>query len=119
MKRLRILGPALLALTLAIGLSACQKQAETEISSTTDNPATAEETPVTQPEAVTTPPAEPPPPAKTTTTKPKTTTKSTSKSTGVYADAPTTLELPAGTTFEVVMVTPVDTRTSNVGDKIE
>jgi len=119
MKRLRILGAVLLALTLAIGLSACQKQAETEISSTTDNPATAEETPATQPEAVTTPPAEAPPPVKTTTTKPKTTTKSTSKSTGVYADAPTTLELPAGTTFEVVMVTPVDTRTSNVGDKIE
>jgi hypothetical protein len=120
MKRLRILCAALLALTLAIGLSACQKQTETDISSTTDNPATAEETPATQPEAVTTPPAEAPPPVKATTTKPKTTTKSTSKSTGaILADAPTTLELPAGTTFEVVMVTPVDTRTSNVGDKIE
>lgn len=123
MKSLRILGAALLALTLAIGLSACQKAAETDVSSTTDNPATATETPAVQPEAVTPPPAETPvatAPAKTTTTKPKSTTKSTSKSTGaILADAPVSLELPAGTTFDVVMVTPVDTRTSNVGDKIE
>ena len=120
MKSLRILGAALLALTLAIGLSACQKAAETDVSSTTDNPATATETPAAQPEAVTPPPAETPvatAPAKTTTTKPKSTTP---KSTGaVLADAPVSLELPAGTTFDVVMVTPVDTRTSNVGDKIE
>ena len=115
MKRLPVLGAALLALALAIGLSACQKQAETDVSST-ENPATAEEAPATQPEAVT-PPPEPPP---TTSAKPRTPAKSTSKSTGaVLTDAPTTLELPAGTTFTVVMVTPVDTRTSNVGDKIE
>lgn len=115
--KLRILGVALLALTLAIGLSACQKQTETDVSTTSDNPATAEETPIV--------PETPPPPDETpaptpparTSTKPKTTP---SKSTGaILADAPTTLELPAGTTFEVLMVTPVDTRTSNVGDKIE
>jgi len=121
MKSLRIFGAALLMLALAIGFSACQKQADTEVTTTTDNPATATETPATPSETVT-PPAEPPPtPAVTTTPKAKTTTKSTkSKSTGaVLADAPTTLELPAGTTFDVVMVTPVDTRTSNVGDRIE
>ncbi len=120
MKSLRIFGAALLALTLAIGLSACQKQAETDISSTTDNPATATETPAVQPEATTPPPEAPvaTTPAKTTTTKHKTST--TSKSTGaVLTDAPVSLELPAGTTFDVVMVTPVDTRTSNVGDRIE
>jgi hypothetical protein len=117
MKSLRYLGVALLALTLAIGLSACQKQADTDVSST-DNPATAEETPAT-PE-VTTPPAEAPPPPVSTPTRTKTTPKSTKpKSGAVLADVPTTLELPAGTTFEVLMVTPVDTRTSNVGDKIE
>jgi len=117
MKSLRILGAALLVLALAIGLSACQKQADTEVT-TTDNPATATETP----SETVTPPAEPPPtPEVTTTPKAKTTTKSTkSKSTGaVLADTPTTLELPAGTTFNVLMTTPVDTRTSNVGDKIE
>jgi hypothetical protein len=120
MKSLRILGAALLVLALAIGLSACQKQADTEVT-TTDNPATATETPATPSETVT-PPAEPPPtPEATTPPKAKSTTKSTkSKSTGaVLADAPTTLELPAGTTFNVLMTTPVDTRTSNVGDKIE
>lgn len=119
MKSLRILGAALLMLALAIGLSACQKQADTEVT-TTDNPATATETPATPSETVT-PPAEPPPTPAVTTTPKKTTTKATkSKSTGaVLADVPTTLELPAGTTFNVVMVTPVDTRTSNVGDKIE
>jgi len=123
MKSMRLFGAALLALTLAIVLSACQKSGETEVSSNGDNPATATETPATQPDAVTTPPPEAPAtpaPAKTTTTKPKTSTKSTSKSTGaVLADAPTSLELPAGATFDVMMVTPVDTRTSNVGDKIE
>lgn len=118
MNTLRILGVALLALTLSIGLSACQKQAETDVSTINENPATAEETPAVVPE--TPPPPDetpaPTPPAKTT-TKPK---SSTPKSTGaILADAPTTLELPAGTTFDVLMVTPVDTRTSNVGDKIE
>ena len=117
MNTLRILGVALLALTLSIGLSACQKQAETDVSTINENPATAEETPVV-PE--TPPPPDetpaPTPPAKTT-TKPK---SSTPKSTGaVLTDAPTTLQLPAGTAFDVLMVTPVDTRTSNVGDKIE
>jgi hypothetical protein len=119
MKSVRILGAALLMLALAIGLSACQKQADTEVTTTTDNPATATEMPATPSETVT-PPAEPPPTPAVTTTPKKTTTKPKSKSTGaVLADVPTTLELPAGTTFNVVMVTPVDTRTSNVGDKIE
>jgi len=117
MNTLRILGVTLLALTLSIGLSACQKQAETDVSATNENPATAEETPVVTPE--TPPPPDetpaPTPPAKAT-TKPK---SSTPKSGAILTDAPTTLELPAGTTFDVLMVTPVDTRTSNVGDKIE
>jgi len=30
-----------------------------------------------------------------------------------------TIEIPAGTTFDIAMVTPVDTRTSNVGDRVE
>jgi hypothetical protein len=116
MIRIRTLFLLALALVLALGVSACQKSAETEVATTEENPATAEETPAVEPApAVTEPaptPAAPATPAKTT-TKPKTTTAApvTAKS--------TTVSIPAGTAFDVTLTTPVDTRTSNVGDKIE
>jgi glucose/arabinose dehydrogenase len=113
-----------LGLALAFGLSACQKSQESQVSSTDENPATATETP-----AVTEPPAAPTPepaPAETPATAPtkapaKTTSKSTTKTTTAAAAAATSnsVTLPAGTEFEVTLTTPVDTRTSNVGDKIE
>jgi hypothetical protein len=124
MRTISSIGAALLALTLAIGLPACQKQPETDVSST-ENPAIATETPATDPSATPAPPAESPAPeskpAKSPAKPPKTPTEpATSKpSAAVTAAATKTLELPAGTAFDVLMVTPVDTRTSNVGDKIE
>ena len=120
MKPIRIVGVLFLALLLGVALSACNKKAETDVSSTmpeesqatAENPATTQET---TPEPSTSQPA----PATTTTTK--TTTKSTpSKTTKAVPAAETrTVSLPAGATFDVQMTTPVATKTSNVGDKIE
>jgi len=124
MKPIRIVGVLLFALILAVGLSACSKKAETDVSTTmpeesqatTENPATTPE--YAAPEPNTSQPA-------TTTTKTTTTSKSVAKSTpskstkAVNAAETRTVSLPAGATFDVQMVTPVDTKTSNVGDKIE
>jgi hypothetical protein len=107
-----------LALVLAFSVTACQKQAETDLSMTEENPATMDETPMTDPAV-----AEFVVPAPATTPKastPKTTTTKTPTTPAVPAAAKsTTVSLPAGTTFEVTLSTPVDTRTSNVGDKLE
>jgi hypothetical protein len=109
-----------LGLILALGLSACQKKADSEVSMSEENPATSTET-------STTPPAEPPP-AVTETQAPgttKTTTKTTTKKTTSYTPATNvvaksnSVSLPAGTQFDVTLTTPIDTRTSNVGDKVE
>ncbi|HET7904488.1 MAG TPA: hypothetical protein VFM17_08005 [Candidatus Eisenbacteria bacterium] len=118
MVRIRTLFLFALALVLALGVSACQKSAETEVAATEENPATAEETPAVEPAPVVTEPAPAPAapatPAKTTTTtKPKTTTATPA------AAKSTTVSIPAGTAFDVTLTTPVDTRTSNVGDKVE
>lgn len=128
MRSLKYGAVALLAVALTVGLSACQKSPESQPTATTDeNPATMAETPAAD-QTQTTPPAETPattpaPVKKTTTTTTKTTTKTTTttkSSTASNAQAVSnSIELPAGTTFDVNMVTPVDTRTSNVGDKIE
>jgi len=110
MSLLRSAGLLTLVLVLAVGLSACQKkQSETETSMTdttsmsAESPYPVEETP---PAAVNTPPPSEP-------TTPRTTPRTPPPSTAH------TTRIPAGTTFDVAMVTPVDTRTSNAGDPIE
>lgn len=123
MKSLRIPTGVMLTLLFALGLSACQKSAQTEMSQTTDS------TQVSQGYgAETTPPATTETPS---TTTPSTTTPSKSSSKGTTHKSSTShstpamnaenhsIEIPTGTTFDITMVTPVDTRTSVVGDKIE
>jgi len=113
---------------LAFATSSCQKQAKTDMSQTGDT------TQVSQGygnEA--TPPAEqttPQPGAQGATLpkgKPATKAHSSKGSMG-SSNAPGTpanyaekhmIEIPAGTAFDIEMVTPVDTRTSNVGDRVE
>jgi hypothetical protein len=121
MKRFRILGLMLLALVVAAGISACQKQADTEVSQNMppENPATAQEP---APEATTPPavePAPPPPPGPPPATKPTTKSATTKKTTAVNAAQTKTVSLPTGTPFEVELVSPVSTATNNVGDKVE
>src|SRR5262245_10619060 len=122
MKQFRILGQTLLALVVAAGISACQKQADTDVSQNMppENPATAQEPApeaTTPPAVESTPPATPatPPATKSATTK-STTTK---KATAVNAAQTKTVSLPSGTPFEVELVSPVSTGTNNVGDKVE
>jgi hypothetical protein len=129
MKSLRVLGSAALTLLLAFAISACQKSAQTDMSQASDTTQVSqgygnESTPPAQtgPEATTS--------SKTTTTKTTTTKTTTTRShsgTGSSSEHSTsasyaekhTMDIPAGTTFDIEMVTPVDTRTSNVGDKVE
>ena len=121
MNRNRTLMMLALGLVLAFSLSACQKAAQNEVSST-DNPATATETPATTAETPPATTAEPP-----ATTEPAAPAKTTTKSTSTKKSTPATnaaaksnsISLPAGTQFDITLTTPVDTRTSNVGDKIE
>ena len=127
MKPIRIVGMMLLALILALGLSACGKKADTEVSTGTtgENPATTQETPAPEP-STSQPPATT---TTTTTTNTPTGTKTSTKSSTKYTSSKTTkavpaaetrtVSLPAGTTFDVLITTPVATKTSNVGDKIE
>jgi hypothetical protein len=120
MKSLRILSALTLALLFALGLSACQKSAQTDMSQTGDTTQVSqgygnETTPPAQ--TSTTPPPETTTPAKTTTKS--TTHKSTSKGTTAMNAESHSVDIPAGTTFDVEMITPVDTRTSATGDKIE
>jgi hypothetical protein len=126
MNRNRTLLMLALGLVLAFSLSACQKAAQNEVSST-DNPATTSETSgsttTTETPAVT--PSEAPATEPSTTTTKTTTTKTTTKTKTKTTTASNTeaqsnsISLPAGTQFDVTLTTPVDTRTSNVGDKIE
>ena len=99
-----------LTLALALCVSACARKTEQQVSMTdtllTENPATMEEG---------TPPAEPP---TSSTSPPTSTTPSTPRTPATPASA-RTVSLPAGATFDVVMVSGVSTETSNVGDKIE
>src|SRR2546425_3709448 len=128
MKALRILGSAALVALLAFALSACQKKAQTDMSQMNDT------TQVSQGYGNETPPAAKPPetqPGAQGATLPKTSTRSstkhhsstsgstkTSSNPSTYAEQ-RTIEIPAGTTLDVEMITPVDTRTSNIGDKVE
>jgi hypothetical protein len=127
MKPIRILGSALMAALLAFAISACQKKAQTDMSETTDSTQVSQgygaETPPDQAAPATEPgaPAATPPKAtKSTSTKHSGSSSSGTKgtSTSNYAEQRTT-EIPAGTTFDIEMVTPVDTRTSNIGDHVE
>lgn len=118
MIRIRTLFLLALALVFALGVSACQKSPETEVAATTENPATAEETPAVEPAPVVTEPA-PTPAAPATPAKPTTTTKPKTTTAVPAAAKSTTVSLPAGAVFDITLTTPVDTRTSNVGDKVE
>jgi hypothetical protein len=121
MRSLRILTGVTLTFLFALGLSACQKSAQTDMSQTTDS------TQMSQGYGnETTPPATSEPDAalpsdQTTTKSTKSTThkSTTSRSTPAMNAESHTIEIPAGTTFDITMVTPVDTRTSVVGDRIE
>jgi hypothetical protein len=127
MKALRLLGSAGLVALLAFAISACQKKDQTEsmMSDTTQvSQGYGSETPPDQ----AAPPAEPgaqgatlPPISSKPSTKPRSGSMGSSnapKTPATYAEE-RTVEVPAGTMFEVEMITPVDTRTSNVGDRVE
>jgi len=128
MRQIRLFGVIFLALFLAVGLSACNKKAETDVSSTTtegsqataSNPATTQETPAPEPST-----SQPAPTTTTTTTTTTTSSKHTTKSSpskttkAVPAAETHTVSMPAGAAFDVQLTTPVSTKTSNVGDKIE
>jgi hypothetical protein len=114
----------LLALTLSLGLSACQK-ASSDVSSTMppDDQTTAmsETAPSPEPAPVVENQPAPEPKLEPVTVKPvakkpvpkKATTKT------VPASETRTVSLPAGSTFEVELATRIHTGESNVGDKIE
>ena len=128
MKPIRILGSAFIAALLAFAISACQKKAQTDMSQTSDSMQVSQgygsETPPDQAAPATEPGAQGaslPKATKSTSSKHSGSSSSGTKapsSPSKYADQRTT-EIPAGTTFEVEMITPVDTRTSNVGDRVE
>jgi len=118
MSNLRQIGIPTLALALVFGASACQKKtAETE-TSMTDTTSMSAESPY---------PVEETPPAQTNTPPASTPTHSGShskpssggSSSGSSSTASRGVKIPSGTTMDLVMVTPVDTRTSNIGDPIE
>lgn len=128
MRAIRIAGALLLVFVLATALSACQKNSDTKVSSTLpeENPATAQEntaaaTP-TPPEVAA--PTEATPPAK---SQPESKSGSSTHAAGkptpstpaVPAVETRSVSLPAGAVFDVLLTTPVNTATSNVGDKIE
>jgi hypothetical protein len=114
----------LLALTLTLGLSACQK-ASSDVSSTMppDDQTTAmnQTTPTPEPAPVVESTPEPVAKMEPVVVKPKSAPKkATTKSTNVVQAAETrTVSLPAGSTFEVELATRIHTGESNVGDKIE
>ena len=126
MKRIGLFAALALALMLALALTACQKKQE-ETSSLPEEQGTGtatdqmtqapESEPAPAPEPVVTEPA----PKPVTTARPKSTTtaRSTPRTTpAVRAEAQMTA-VPIGTQFDVSTITPMDTRTSQVGDKIE
>lgn len=118
MRRDRNLTMMALGLVLALGVSACQKNTENELSSLDENPATTAEPGATEPAPVVTEtPAEPAPPAAAPKARAKAAPKPTS-ATNVAAKS-NSISLPAGTQFDITLTTPVDTRTSNVGDRVE
>jgi hypothetical protein len=124
MRAIREAGALALALAMATALTACQKKADTDISTATPegNPARAEEAPATGAEtpampttsAPEPPPSQPKPPA-----KPAPKPGATQSPSAVPAAETHSVSLPSGTVFDVQIATPVNSGTSNVGDKIE
>jgi hypothetical protein len=115
----RAIGTFLATLLLAASVGACSKKSDDQMSQSMpeQNPAVAAEstvamTPQAPPETPATPPA-----ATTTKPAPKTTPKP--KTAAAPAVAEKSISLPAGTEFEVELVTPIKTDSSSVGDKIE
>jgi hypothetical protein len=103
----RLIG-VLLLVTLTAGIPACARNTQDQVTTTdttlTENPAVVGGGTATEPPVSSAP--EPP-----STKKPSTP--------ATPASSERTVSLPAGATFEVVMVSPVSTETSNVGDTIE
>jgi hypothetical protein len=127
MKPLRIFGGLALAALLAFAISACQKKTETDMSQTNDTTQVSQgygtesqPAPEAQPGAQGAALPESHPATTPHATKHKTHTSETSDNgtQANYAEKHTT-EIPAGTMLDVEMITPLDTRTTNVGDKIE
>lgn len=116
MKAIRPAGAFLLVLTLAVCLSACSKKEEAATTFSEDSLNTTAMGADSLPsDGVTVPTTEntPEPPAATPTkSKPKTHTTPA-------AAEKRTVSLPTGATFIAEIVTPINTGTSNVGDKIE
>jgi hypothetical protein len=132
MKRIGMLAALALAITTALFISACSKKSEPEVSQApeqtsgtpeTPAPATDQSATTQEPAPATETPAATEAPRGHTRTHVRTTTKTTSGSTegskAVAASQPKTAEIPVGTIFDVTMDTPADTRTSNVGDKVD
>lgn len=128
MKSPRLLGTVGLAALLAFAISACQKKEQTE-SMMSDTTQVSQGYGTEAPPDQTSPEAQPgaqgatlpksyTSPKKTTSTGGSTRSSTTPSSPSTYAET-RTIEVPAGTNFEVEMITPVDTRTSNVGDRVE
>jgi len=129
MKSMRTLSAFALLLLLAVALPACQKS-QTDMSQTTDSTQVSQgygdQTATPSPADQTSPEAQPGaqgatlPDKSAPSTMKSTPKKSTSsKSTTAMNAESHTIDIPAGTTFDITMVTPVDTRTSVVGDKVE
>lgn len=135
MNRSRLLFSLLVALALSLLLSACQKKSEEQVSQAPDQASqSAPATPAPDQGAVTPPAQEPAPAEARVTTEPSRMEKprvaahraprpvarnEQPQEEAAPAAAPKTAEIPVGTTFDVTMNTPCDTRTSNVGDKVE
>jgi|SoiMethySBSTD1v2_1073268.scaffolds.fasta_scaffold03614_5 hypothetical protein len=119
MKAIRPAGAFLVVLALSVCLSACSKKEEATTSSVDSLNSTAMGADSLPPEAsmvVPTTENNPEPPGGTATTPTK--SKPKTQTTPAAAEK-RTVSLPTGATFIAEMITPINTSTSNVGDKIE
>jgi hypothetical protein len=127
MSHLSKFGILAFGLAVVVGVSACQKKQEPAQTSATDTTQTSAESPFpveeTPPAANTTPPATPPATSSGTretraheTRTTERATRHTARSTG---GEHATVNVPAGTSMDLAMVTDQSTKTSNVGDPIE
>ena len=114
----RIVLFAVIAFALALALSACSRKEPAESSAPPETPATGTEVtdqappaPAADQTALSKPPT---PPA-----APKPRTAATKKTTPAVVAASNSIAVPIGTLFDVSTITPMDTRTANVGDRIE
>jgi len=116
---------AAIALALALALAACSRQEPAETASTPETSAEATSPPAEQPATTTDQPAvsetpATPPPAPKAPPKPRpATTTTVKKSTPAVMAQANTISFPVGSVFDVSTITAMDTRTANVGDRIE